>query len=88
MKKLTLKFGGTSVGSIEKIKKVAHIVKKRKDEGNAIIVVVSAMSGVTNELKEKLENQKRGASIGFQQLAQLNKELELLEKRKKSQKSY
>ncbi len=53
MKKLTLKFGGTSVGSIEKIKKVAHIVKKRKDEGNAIIVVVSAMSGVTNELKEK-----------------------------------
>jgi aspartate kinase len=53
MKKLTLKFGGTSVGSIEKIKKAAHIVKKRKDEGNAIIVIVSAMSGVTNELKEK-----------------------------------
>ena len=53
MKKLTLKFGGTSVGSIEKIKKVANIVKKRKDQGNAIIVVVSAMSGVTNELKEK-----------------------------------
>ncbi len=53
MKKLTLKFGGTSVGSIEKIKKVANIVKKRKDEGNAVIVVVSAMSGVTNELKKK-----------------------------------
>jgi aspartate kinase len=53
MKNLTLKFGGTSVGSIEKIKKVANIVKKRKDQGNAIIVVVSAMSGVTNELKEK-----------------------------------
>ena len=53
MKKLTLKFGGTSVGSIEKIKKAANIVKKRKDEGNAIIVIVSAMSGVTNELKEK-----------------------------------
>ena len=53
MKKLTLKFGGTSVGSIEKIKQVANIVKKRKDEGNAIIVIVSAMSGVTNELKQK-----------------------------------
>jgi len=53
MKKLTLKFGGTSVGTIEKIKKVANIIKKRKDEGNSIIVVVSAMSGVTNELKEK-----------------------------------
>jgi len=53
MKKLTLKFGGTSVGTIEKIKKVAKIIKKRKDEGNAIIVVLSAMSGVTNELKKK-----------------------------------
>ena len=53
MKKLTLKFGGTSVGSVEKIKKVASIIKKRKDEGNAIIVVVSAMAGVTNELKKK-----------------------------------
>ena len=53
MKKLTLKFGGTSVGSIEKIKKVANIVKKRKNEGNSIIVVVSAMSGTTNELKKK-----------------------------------
>ena len=53
MKKLTLKFGGTSVGNIEKIKKVANIIKKRHDEGNAIIVVVSAMSGVTNELIKK-----------------------------------
>ena len=54
MKKLTIKFGGTSVGTIEKIKKVANIIKKRKSEDNAIIVVVSAMSGVTNELKKNL----------------------------------
>tara|TARA_B100000700_G_scaffold190906_1_gene210329 strand:- start:5213 stop:6427 length:1215 start_codon:yes stop_codon:yes gene_type:complete len=53
MKRLILKFGGTSVGTIEKIKKVANIVKKRFAEGNEIIVVVSAMSGVTNELKSK-----------------------------------
>jgi len=53
MKRLALKFGGTSVGNIEKIKKVANIIKKRKDEGNEIIVIVSAMSGTTNELKEK-----------------------------------
>jgi len=53
MKKLVLKFGGTSVGSIEKIKKVANIVKKRHNDGNEIIVVVSAMSGVTNELIKK-----------------------------------
>jgi len=53
MKKLVLKFGGTSVGTIEKIRKVANIIKNRFSEGNEIIVVVSAMSGVTDELKAK-----------------------------------
>jgi len=53
MKRLILKFGGTSVGTIEKIKKVANIIKKRLNEGNEIIVVVSAMSGATDELKAK-----------------------------------
>ncbi len=53
MKRLILKFGGTSVGTIEKIKNVANIVKKRFNEGNEVIVVVSAMSGVTDELKAK-----------------------------------
>ena len=40
MKKLVLKFGGTSVGSIEKIKSVANIIKKRHEENNEIIVIV------------------------------------------------
>ena len=53
MKRLALKFGGTSVGSIEKIKKVASIIKKRHSEGNEIIVIVSAMSGETNQLIKK-----------------------------------
>ena len=53
MKRLVLKFGGTSVGSITKIKNVANIVKKKHEEGNEIIVVVSAMSGVTNDLIKK-----------------------------------
>ena len=53
MKKLVLKFGGTSVGTIEKIKNVANIIKKRHNEGNEIIVIVSAMSNVTNDLKEQ-----------------------------------
>jgi len=53
MKRLVLKFGGTSVGSVEKIKKVANIIKERHKEGNEIIVVVSAMSGLTNELLKK-----------------------------------
>ena len=50
MAKKVLKFGGTSVGSIERIKHAASIVKKEHDNGNQIIVVVSAMSGKTNEL--------------------------------------
>ena len=53
MKRLVLKFGGTSVGTIDNIKKVANIIKKRHEEGNEIIVIVSAMSGVTNELIKK-----------------------------------
>jgi len=55
MKRLILKFGGTSVGTIEKIKNVANIVKKKISEGSEVIVVVSAMSGVTDELKAKSE---------------------------------
>ena len=50
MKKKVLKFGGTSVGSIDRIKHAAKIIKKESDLGNQIIVVVSAMSGKTNEL--------------------------------------
>jgi len=53
MKKIVIKFGGTSVGTIEKIKKVANIVKKRHSEGNQIIVIVSAMAGDTNNLEKK-----------------------------------
>ena len=53
MKRLVLKFGGTSVGTIEKIKKIANIIKKRHSEGNELIVIVSAMSGVTDELHKK-----------------------------------
>jgi len=53
MKRLVLKFGGTSVGSIEKIQKVANIIKNRHDGGNEIIVIASAMFGVTDDLKKK-----------------------------------
>ncbi len=50
MKKKVLKFGGTSVGSIERIKHAAKIIQKETKLGNKIIVVVSAMAGKTNEL--------------------------------------
>ena len=60
MELLVLKFGGTSVADITRIKKVALKVKLEVDKGNKIIVVVSAMSGVTNDLinlvKEASEN--------------------------------
>ena len=50
MAKKVLKFGGTSVGTIERILHVAKIIKKEFDAGNEVIAVVSAMSGKTNEL--------------------------------------
>ena len=43
MKRLVLKFGGTSVGSIEKIQKVAKIIKSRHDQGNELIIVLEAL---------------------------------------------
>ncbi len=50
MAKKVLKFGGTSVGTIERILHVAEIIKKEFVAGNEVIAVVSAMSGKTNEL--------------------------------------
>lgn len=44
------KFGGTSVGSVERIAHVADKVKAFRDEGHDVVVVVSAMSGETNRL--------------------------------------
>ena len=44
------KYGGTSVGSVEKIKNVARRVAKTRDEGNQVVVVVSAMAGETDKL--------------------------------------
>ncbi len=53
MKIVVLKFGGTSVGTIEKIKRVADIIAEYKRKKYKVIVVSSAMSGVTNELIKK-----------------------------------
>ena len=53
MKIVVLKFGGTSVGTIKKIKKVAEIIADYKKRNFKVIVISSAMSGVTNELIKK-----------------------------------
>ena len=47
---IVMKFGGTSVANVERIKNVARHVKRETDAGNKVAVVVSAMSGATNQL--------------------------------------
>ena len=47
---LVMKFGGTSVASVERIRNVARHVKREVEAGNGVAVVVSAMAGVTNQL--------------------------------------
>ena len=53
MKTVVLKFGGTSVGSIDRIKEVANIICSYKKKNIGVIVVSSAMSGATNDLIKK-----------------------------------
>lgn len=68
-----LKFGGTSVGSADSIRSVLDIVKKSYDAGEKPLVVLSAMSGVTNLLTTMAENAADGKSF--------DKDLQLLEER-------
>jgi len=53
MKIVVLKFGGTSVGTTEKIKRIAEIIANYRKKKYKVIVISSAMSGVTNELIKK-----------------------------------
>lgn len=50
MARIVKKFGGTSVGDVDRIQNVARLIKEDHDKGNQIVVVVSARSGVTNDL--------------------------------------
>jgi aspartate kinase len=52
MARLVMKFGGSSVADIERIRNVARHVKREVDAGHEVAVVVSAMSGTTNQLVE------------------------------------
>ncbi|MGI9326963.1 MAG: aspartate kinase [Pseudomonadales bacterium] len=49
---LVQKFGGTSVGSLERIQRVAERIKHTRSQGHEVVVVVSAMSGETNRLTD------------------------------------
>ena len=59
MKIIVLKFGGTSVGTVERIKKVANIIISYIKKKYKVIVISSAMSGVTNDLVKKSEQISR-----------------------------
>ena len=50
MSRIVQKYGGTSVGDVERIRNVASRIKAARDEGNEVVVVLSARAGVTNEL--------------------------------------
>ncbi|MDA0661247.1 MAG: aspartate kinase [Proteobacteria bacterium] len=54
MARIVQKFGGTSVGDLDRIRHVANLVKREYDRGNEVAVVLSAMSGITNDLVAKV----------------------------------
>jgi aspartate kinase len=77
---LVMKFGGTSVGSGQRFRQVAEIVRKTLADGEVPIVVVSAMSGVTNALIEaaKLAERRQLDKALSQSLIVLDKHEELI----------
>jgi bifunctional aspartokinase / homoserine dehydrogenase 1 len=64
----TMKFGGTSVGTPEAIAAVADIVKATLDDGHRVVVVVSAMGGVTDMLLRSMDAARRGDKWEYQSL--------------------
>ncbi len=54
MARIVMKFGGTSVADLERIRSVARRIKAEVDRGNEVVVAVSAMSGITNALIDQV----------------------------------
>ncbi|MAS35709.1 MAG: aspartate kinase [Anaerolineaceae bacterium] len=74
MKLFTMKFGGTSVGSPEAMAQVVEIVKGDVDAGHGVIVVVSAMSGVTDSLIDAARKAASGNKWGYLSTAETLRE--------------
>lgn len=69
---IVMKFGGTSVGSLEALQQVVDIVRRQRERGDEVVVVVSAMSGITNLLLEAAHRSADGdESIVHQARAEL-----------------
>lgn len=67
---LTMKFGGTSVGSIEAIEAVADIIQNYHDRDSQIAIIVSAMSGTTDMLLQSVQQAMQGDKWGYLSLSQ------------------
>ena len=78
---VVMKFGGTSVGSVAALENVVHIVEKTRRQGDEVVVVVSAMSGVTNLLLDGARKAELGdtgpAKESYQEM--LRRHTEVLE---------
>ena len=70
MKRLVMKFGGTSVATGENIRRVADLVTDYSKKGNSVVVVVSALDGTTDSLCEIAEQAKSGNEISIRKFKQ------------------
>ncbi len=70
MSRITMKFGGTSVGSVEAIANVVEIVQEAQQQGHQVIVVVSAMAGITDALLKSVRRAATGDKWGYLSLSQ------------------
>lgn len=66
--RIVMKFGGTSVGSAERIAQVVEIVRRERERGNQTVVVLSAMSGVTNTLLGAARDAANGSIAALPQV--------------------
>ncbi|NLE51556.1 MAG: aspartate kinase [Chloroflexi bacterium] len=71
MARITMKFGGTSVGNAEALRHAATIVRQTVDDGHQVIVVTSAMGGVTNLLIEGARTASEGDGARHTAIAQM-----------------
>ncbi|MCA9913494.1 MAG: aspartate kinase, partial [Anaerolineae bacterium] len=65
MRTVTMKFGGTSVGSPEAVSNAVNIVREAVEGGERVVVVLSAMSGVTDSLLNSIRSEERGNKWGY-----------------------
>ncbi len=70
MKKIVMKFGGSSVATGENIHHVATLVADCAKQGYAVVVVVSALDGMTDELYEIAEQAKKGGEASIREFKQ------------------